>query len=149
MMCAVCSKTVEQEAPPKGHALDNTWYHDSTSHWQMCQVCREEATESRKSHTYVYSADWDDFICTYCGAGHDWDYCGSGGLTVTGSTCQKINYYCSLCGLSMSKSGTFDEYHAYTGGVCTHCGAADPNYVPPEEPAPEEPTPEPEAPTPE
>ena len=151
MTCSDCGKTVQQEAPPKGHALDNTWYHNATSHWQMCQVCRQEAAESKRNHTYVYSAEWDDFICTYCGAGHDWDYCGSGGLSITSSTCQRIDYYCSLCGLGMHKSGTFDEYHIYTEGVCTTCGAADPNYVPPAEPEPEpepepapEPTPEPE-----
>ena len=148
MMCSVCSKTVEQEAPPKGHALDNTWYHDKTAHWQMCQVCREEATESRKSHSYVYSAEWDDFICAYCGAGHDWDYCGNGGLTETSGTCKRIDYYCASCGLSMYKNGTFEERHTYADGCCTVCGGADPNYTPPTpepEPTPDpEPTPEPE-----
>ncbi len=43
---------------------------------------------------------------------------------------------CTLCGAFGAA-----EDHTYQNGKCTACGAADPNYVPPTDPAPVEPTP--------
>ena len=133
MQCTICANSIKQEAPAKGHAFDNTWYHNAQSHWQMCQVCRMEVTESAANHSYIYNSEDDDWYCAYCSAGHDWDYCGNAGLTVTGTTCTRIDYYCGVCGLYMHKDGTFEEYHSYTGGACVYCGASDPDYIPPEE----------------
>ena len=44
---------------------------------------------------------------------------------------------CGICGVRAGMK----EAHIFENGKCTACGAADPNYVPPTDPAPVEPTP--------
>ena len=133
-LCTVCSKVLEEEAPPRGHALSSRWNHTKTEHYQKCAVCQENIPESMGSHRYEYHAGDDDWYCTVCDAGHDWDYCGNGGLTVKAADCTRIVYFCGDCGLDLTKNGSFPEHHHYENGICTHCGAADPGYNPPTEP---------------
>lgn len=138
-LCTICSRVVEEEAPPKGHALNSRWNHTKTEHYQKCSACQESIPESRGSHRYEYHAGDDDWYCTVCDAGHDWDYCGNSGLTIKSADCTRIVYHCDDCGLDLTKNGSFPEYHNYENGVCTICGAADPNYNPPTEPPETEP----------
>ena len=135
--CRICDMTREEDSPAKGHSLNERWNHDKHDHYQRCSVCTEIIEESKDQHQYYYHEGDDDWYCSICDAGHDWDYCGNGGLVVNESTCKKVIYYCEECDLYFTKTGTFDEYHSYVDGYCEHCEAA--------EPAPEpEPTPEPE-----
>lgn len=130
--CTVCGVTQEQEAPARGHQLDNTWYHNAREHYQMCQICREEIEGSRGQHDYQYEEAWEDWKCRSCGALHDWVYCGNDRLEVTSATCKRVDYHCPDCGLDMYREGVFSEYHAYTDGICIGCGKPDPACVPPE-----------------
>lgn len=132
--CPVCEMVKEEQSPPKGHALNSRWNHTKTEHYQKCSVCQETISESVGPHRYEYHAGDDDWYCTVCEAGHDWDYCGNDALTIQSSTCTRIVYHCGECGLELTKNGSFPEYHSYENGVCTVCGAADPDYNPPTEP---------------
>ena len=138
-LCTVCSMVVEEEAPPKGHALNSRWNHTKEEHYQKCSVCQEIIRESRGSHRYEYHAGDDDWYCTVCDAGHEWDYCGNAGLTVSSADCTRIVYHCGSCGLDLTKNGSFPEHHRYENGSCIHCGEADPGYIPPTEPPETEP----------
>ena len=139
MLCTVCAKVVEEDAPPRGHALNSRWNHTKTEHYQKCSVCQQTVPESVGSHRYEYHAGDDDWYCTVCDAGHDWDYCGNSGLTVISADCTRIVYRCGDCGLDLAKSGSFDEHHHYENGFCTCCGAEDPNYTQPTQPPVTEP----------
>ena len=140
-LCTICSKVVEEEAPPRGHSLGSRWNHTKNEHYQKCSVCQEIIPESKGSHRYEYHAGDDDWYCTVCDAGHDWDYCGNSDLTVKSADCTRIVYHCSDCGLDLTKNGSFPEHHRYENGFCTCCGAPDPNYNPPTEPPVTEPEP--------
>ena len=124
--CDVCGMEKEEDAPAKGHTLDNRWNYTAAEHWQKCSTCGEEV--NRGSHEYGYNADWDDFECRICNVLHA-EEC-SGALTVQEATCQQIVYRCDGCGCELTKYGSFDEYHAYENGVCRYCGREDPNYEP-------------------
>ena len=138
-LCTVCSRVVEEEAPPRGHALNSRWNHTREEHYQKCSACQQTIPESVGRHCYEYHAGDDDWYCTVCDAGHDWDYCGNDGLTIQSADCTRIVYHCGSCGLDLTKNGSFPEHHQYENGVCIHCGAADPNYNPPTEPPVTEP----------
>ena len=138
-LCTVCSRVIEEEAPPRGHALNSRWNHTKTEHYQKCSVCQEIIPESAGGHRYEYHAGDDDWYCTVCDAGHDWDYCGNSGLTVKSVDCTRIVYHCVDCGLDLTKNGSFPEHHCYEKGICTICGAADPDYTPPTQPPETEP----------
>ena len=112
----------------------------------MIVVRSKPYPESKGSHRYEYHAGDDDWYCTVCDAGHDWDYCGNLSLTVKSADCTRIVYHCGDCGLDLTKNGSFPEHHRYENGFCTCCGAPDPNYNPPTEPPVTEP-PETEPPT--
>ena len=140
-LCTVCSMVVEEEAPPRGHSLNSRWNHTKNEHYQKCSVCQEIIPESKGSHRYEYHAGDNDWYCTVCDAGHDWDYCGNLSLTVKSADCTRIVYHCGDCGLDLTKNGSFPEHHRYENGFCTCCGAPDPNYNPPTEPPVTEPEP--------
>lgn len=140
-LCTICSKVVEEEAPPRGHSLNSRWNHTKTEHYQKCSVCQEIIPESKGSHRYEYHAGDNDWYCTVCDAGHDWDYCGNSDLTVKSADCTRIVYHCGDCDLDLTKNGSFPEHHRYENGFCTCCGAPDPNYNPPTEPPVTEPEP--------
>jgi len=138
--CGICSMTREEESPAKGHKLNSRWNHTKTEHYQKCSACTEVIPESLGEHQYIYDAHDDDWYCQICDAGHDWDYCGNDDLTVVSATCKHIIYDCEECGMRLEKDGDYPEYHDYADGICNHCGAEDPSYIPepPEEPEPPE-----------
>jgi hypothetical protein len=60
--------------------------------------------------------------------GHDYQ------TTVTAPTCTETGYTthtCARCGFSYNDSETAALGHEYKDGVCTRCGAKDPDYQPP------------------
>jgi len=132
--CIHCGTTAEQESPANGHKLDERWNHSATEHYQKCSVCGEIIEESVGAHSYEYDSADDDWYCSFCGAGHDWDYCGNGKLQISDATCTEIHYYCPDCGIELHAKGEFPEHHNFEDGVCTYCGGADPDYVVPGEP---------------
>ena len=138
-LCTVCTMVVEEEAPPRGHSINSRWNHTKNEHYQKCSACQEIIPESKGSHRYEYHAGDDDWYCTVCDAGHDWDYCGNSGLTVESADCTRIVYHCGDCGLDLTKNGSFPEHHHYENGICTTCGAADPDFTPPTQPPVTEP----------
>lgn len=141
--CAVCSMTHTVESPAAGHQRGgNYWYHDPSGHFQKCQVpdCGAVIEESRGSHSYQYNAAFNDYFCAVCSASHDWDSCGNAELSLVSESCTEKQYHCPGCGYDMVGPG---EGHRYTDGICTGCGAPDPDAVPPS-PPPSEPPSEPE-----
>lgn len=148
-VCADCGAEKDEPTPPKGHNPENVWYHDGAVHWLLCSNCGEEVEDSRGEHTYVYNEAEGDWLCTGCGALHGWDGCGTNDtLQSVSSNCEELVWKCTSCGLTLRRSGTFEEYHNFENGVCTLCDAVDPAWKPQEpEPAPApnpEPDPEPE-----
>lgn len=134
LSCIHCGTTTEQASPPKGHSLNDRWNHTATEHYQKCSVCGETIGESVGAHDYLYSAGDEDWYCSICEAGHDWDYCGNRSLEIRSADCTEIIYFCPDCGIELRAEGEFPDYHTYEDGSCLLCGAADPNYQPPEEP---------------
>lgn len=124
-VCDICGTQREEEVPPLGHTLDNRWNYDLQVHYQVCSTCQEEF--NRGSHNYVYSSDWDDFLCSDCNILHQWDAGCDGEWNILSATCQQIRYLCSGCGYELAKEGVFDDYHSYgSDGCCFYCGQRDP-----------------------
>lgn len=143
--CAICGVTQEQESPAKGHQTDNQYFHDVNGHYQICEVCGLEIEGSRGAHDFRYDAGWDDWYCSACNAGHDWDYCGNAGLVLRfGSTCENLVYDCPTCGAVLTKSAA----HQYVDGICIVCLAEDLSHETPTVPENPEPPVTPETPTP-
>lgn len=131
--CTICNTQKTERSLAKGHTLNNRWNHTQDEHYRKCSVCKEIVESTVGKHQYVYNEHDDDWYCSVCDAGHDWDYCGNSGLIIQSATCKKIIYFCEDCGFTLEKEGTFDEHHDYVDGTCVHCGKAD-VIVPPEEP---------------
>lgn len=122
--CDVCGMIKEETVPPTGHMLDNRWDFNTSQHYRKCSQCQQE--QDRGSHSYVYDSSWDDYICQICGGLHEFDIGCDGNTTILSATCQQILYRCDGCGYTLTKLGTFDQYHSYQNGICQHCGQPDP-----------------------
>ncbi len=145
VQCAICNMIREEEAAPKGHALDNKWQVTAAEHYEKCSICEEIANRGRHQYKHVtYTENGvqkETYECQICSAWHV-DEC-SGTLTEIHATCQKTTYHCSSCGYDMDKDGFFAGHHRYTGGYCEYCGEADPNGGMAETPGTEPPQTEP------
>ncbi len=134
---------------PHTHTFGDTWTSDPTGHWKVCTDCN--ATDIDKaSHTY---GDWiidkepnateagsRHKVCTIC------NYETHETIPAIGHTHTFDNAWHDMgngCHAHKCTCGAFGaaEDHTYQNGKCTACGAADPTYVPPTDPAPVEPTP--------
>ncbi|MBR4132808.1 MAG: S-layer homology domain-containing protein, partial [Oscillospiraceae bacterium] len=87
-------------------------------------------TCTEKGHTtYTCSRCGDSYVGDEVSAlGHDYQ------TVVTAPTCTEAGfttYTCSRCGFSYNADEVAKLDHDYKDGVCTRCGAADPDYVPP------------------
>jgi len=123
--CTICGVAQKQESPAKGHQTDGLYYHDFSSHFQKCEVCKQDIEGSIGEHVFVYNSGWDDWRCTVCDAAHGWDYDHyPDDSQIVSATCRSITYQCD-CGLMLTKEGIFDEYHNYVEGICTVCGVSD------------------------
>ena len=90
-----------------------------------------------------YDPYGDDWQCSVCGQIHGFDCDGTLVPDAAQSTCKHLVGYCSDCGLLLEKFGAlgeFADYHTFSEGVCTTCGAIDQTYTPPTDP---DPTPDP------
>ena len=124
---------------------DLQYFHDVNGHYQTCEVCGLEIEGSRGVHDFRYDAGWDDWYCSICNAGHDWDYCGNADLVLRfGSTCENLVYDCPTCGVVLTKSMA----HQYVDGICIVCLTNDPAHETPNIPETPEPPVTPEIPTP-
>ena len=154
VQCAICQQILEEEIGPKGHTLDNQWQYTPEGHYETCSTCGGEVNHGSHQYQYISGNGWEDFECEICHALHsdDGDNC-AGTLREKTATCQKIVYHCDDCGYDLTRTGDFDDHHAYTGGVCQYCGKKDPDGTAPPDPdpdptEPDEPDPEPTEPDP-
>ena len=84
-------------------------------------------------HTKALGHEYKDGLCVRCGAKDPNAHTHKYVETVTKPTCTEkgcTTYTCSICGDSYKGSYTDALGHSYVGGVCTRCGAKDPNYKP-------------------
>ena len=96
-----------------------------------CGDLLSEKTLDALGHNYV------DGFCTRCGepdpnynSGHTHSYTEK----VVPPTCTEAGYTlytCTICGESYKDAETDALGHNYVDGICTRCGAKDPNYQPP------------------
>ena len=139
---------------PHTHTFDDTWTTDATDHWHACTAsdCNNDidAIKDKAAHT---PGDWiidkepnateagsKYRECTVC------SYKETVTIPATGHTHTFDNAWHDMgngCHAHKCTCGAFgaEEDHTYQNGSCTACGAADPIYVPPTDPAPVEPTP--------
>lgn len=141
--CEICNAQKEEESPAAGHKPQNVWIvdEDHKHHYQECQICHEKLMDTYDVHHYdPYGDDWQ---CSVCGQIHGFDCDGTLVPDAAQSTCKHLVGYCSDCGLLLEKFdalGEFADYHTFSEGVCTTCGAIDQTYTPPTDP---DPTPDP------
>lgn len=141
--CEICNAQKEEESPAAGHKPQNVWIvdEDHKHHYQECQICHEKLMDTYDVHHYdLYGDDWQ---CSVCGQIHGFDCDGTLVPDAAQSTCKHLVGYCSDCGLLLEKFGAlgeFADYHTFSEGVCTTCGAIDQTYTPPTDP---DPTPDP------
>lgn len=141
--CEICNAQKEEESPAAGHKPQNVWIvdEDHKHHYQECQICHEKLMDTYDVHHYdPYGDDWQ---CSVCGQIHGFDCDGTLVPDTAQSTCKHLVGYCSDCGLLLEKFGAlgeFADYHTFSEGVCTTCGAIDQTYTPPTDP---DPTPDP------
>ena len=139
---------------PHTHTFGDTWTSDATDHWHACTAsdCNGiDAIKDKAPHDY---SDWiidKEPNATEAGSKHkECTVCQYKTQTETipaiGHTHTFDNAWHDMgngCHAHKCTCGAFgaEEDHTYQNGKCTACGAADPNYVPPTDPAPVEPTP--------
>ena len=135
--CEICNAQKEEESPAAGHKPQNVWIvdEDHKHHYQECQICHEKLMDTYDVHHYdPYGDDWQ---CSVCGQIHGFDCDGTLVPDAAQSTCKHLVGYCSDCGLLLEKFGAlgeFADYHTFSEGVCTTCGAIDQTYTPPSSP---------------
>ena len=131
--CEICNAQKEEESPAAGHKPQNVWIvdEDHKHHYQECQICHEKLMDTYGEHYYVpYGDDWK---CDVCGQIHFFECDGTLVPDAAQSTCKHLVGYCSDCGLLLEKFGAlgeFADYHTFSEGVCTTCGAIDQTYTP-------------------
>ena len=138
-------------AAPHTHTFGDTWTSDATDHWHACTAPDCNAIKDQAAHIF---GDWiidkkpnateagsKHKECTVCQYKTQTETIPAIGHTHTfdnawhdmGNGCHAHKCTCGAFGAA--------EDHTYQNGKCTACGAADPTYVPPTDPAPVEPTP--------
>lgn len=126
-----CGAERQSVSAKKSHEAENEYEHDEKKHWQTCRFCGEQLAESLKPHQYVqYGEDWK---CEQCGAVHGFICDGEMVFSQLHATCISQNYHCADCGCDAKGQELMEEYHRFVCGTCAYCGAADPDYIPPEQ----------------
>ncbi len=88
----------------------------------------------KDNYTKALGHNYENGLCTRCGAKDPNAHTHKYTETVTKPTCTAqgyTTYTCSACGDSYEGSYTAALGHSYKDGKCTSCGAADPNYKAP------------------
>ena len=118
--CVVTSGQVKIESDSAtltvahAHKPASDWSNDASSHWHECEGCAEQLDFA--VHAPVVEGN-QNATCTEDG--------------YTGDT------VCSVCGYAMAKGAAIPAAgHDFVDGVCSACGAEDPDYVASEKPKP-------------
>ncbi len=141
--CSVCHYKETATIPATGPCthegtLKYTDNRDWSTHKVECTACGQviNAKEAHAIHGYHINDV----------AGTHQEFCNK--CSFTGHVLHHSNFIyvadgdghykkCGICGVTTGMK----EAHIFENGSCTACGAADPNYIPPTDPAPVEPTP--------
>ncbi|MET0015617.1 S-layer homology domain-containing protein [Oscillibacter sp.] len=119
-----CGYQKEEIIPALPHTPSDAWTYDTTSHWHICSVCKQEISGTRAAHTYDSSyttdASYHWRICTVCKGtsakeahvdkNNDGvcDICGRGGLPIS-----------AKCTVTFINSGsTFASQSNINKGAC-------------------------------
>ena len=135
--------------PALGHNYATVWSSDADGHWHACTRCGDKADEAAHTPDRAAATETDPIKCTVC------DYVITPALghihTLTkvaakAPTCTEDGsneyYVCSGCdklfadaagNVEITANDLVDKAtgHDYKDGVCTVCGAKDPDYKPP------------------
>ena len=137
--CTVCNYVMQTETIPATgpctHEGSTSWKpaNDGEHHVKKCTKC--DAVLATEAHNFAYQDNEDNshtMSCSTCGASY------RRGHTFTNKVPVGDGKHCGQCICGAYGAA---EDHTYQNGKCTACGAADPTYVPPTDPAPVEPTP--------
>ena len=138
--CTVCQyKTQTETIPATGlctHEGSTIWVdaNDGEHHVKKCTKCGDKlATEA---HNFAYRDNENNShtrTCSICGASYTGGHNFNNKIVPAEDGKHRGQCICGAYGAA--------EDHTYQNGKCTACGAADPSYVPPTDPAPVEPTP--------
>ena len=115
-----CSRCDESYKDTETEALDHTWVPDTAR--TIAPTCQENGS--------------DAYVCERCGERRRETVAKIDHTPVaveTPATCTEagyITYTCTMCGQSQVVEGAPATGHHYENGVCTVCGAEDPNYSP-------------------
>ena len=120
---ASCAHTYQVTATKAATCTDQGY----TSY--QCSKCGDAYT----TYTAALGHDYVEGVCAHCGAldpdynsGHTHSYTDE----VIAPTCTEKGYTlhtCTICGSSYKDSETAALGHNYVNGICTRCGALDPN----------------------
>ena len=136
--CSVCHYKETVTIPATGPCTheNSTWVpaDDGVHHVNKCAKCGAElATEE---HNFAYQDNGNKshtMTCSTCGASYTRGHNFNNKIVPAEDGKHRGQCICGAYGAA--------EDHTYQNGKCTACGAADPTYVPPTDPAPVEPTP--------
>ncbi|MGM9574552.1 MAG: S-layer homology domain-containing protein [Oscillospiraceae bacterium] len=135
--------------PALGHNYATVWSSDADGHWHACTRCGDKADEAAHTPDRAAATETDPIKCTVCGyvitpaLGHIHTLDKVEAKAPTCTEDGNIEYYvCSGCGklfadatgkVEITANDVVDKAtgHDYKDGVCTRCGAKDPDYKPP------------------
>ena len=137
--CTVCSYKETVTIPATGpctHEGSTTWEpaNDGEHHVKKCTKCGAELDIGE--HNFAYRDNGNNShtrTCSICGASYTGGHNFNNKIVPAEDGKHRGQCICGAFGAA--------EDHTYQNGKCTACGAADPTYVPPTDPAPVEPTP--------
>ena len=141
--CSVCSYKETATIPATGPCthegtLKYTDNRDWSTHKVECTACGQviNAKEAHAIHGYRINdvAGTHQEFCNKCSYNGPVLHHSNFIYVADGDSHYKK---CGICGVRTGMK----EAHIFENGSCTACGAADPSYVPPTDPAPVEPTP--------
>ena len=138
-VCTICNYETHETIPAIGpctHEISTIWVaaNDGEHHVKKCTKCGDKlATEA---HNFAYRDNENNShtrTCSICGASYTGRHNFNNKIVPAEDGKHRGQCICGAYGAA--------EDHTYQNGKCTACGAADPTYVPPTDPAPVEPTP--------
>ena len=138
-VCTICNYETKTETIPSTGPCTHegsTWEPagDGVHHVKKCADCGAELDTGEHNFAYCDNSDNSHTMtCDVCKVSYTQEHDFSHKTVPADDGKHRGQCVC----------GAFDaaEEHTFENGICTACGAADPTYVPPTDPAPVEPTP--------